>query len=79
MQNIRLDFISNIENDYLTRMAELRAMYIDLDLAIQELEDDENFEHESGAMRTISLARTHLETSLQYAIKSLCLIGEIKA
>lgn len=79
MQNIRLDFISNIENDYLARMAELRAMYIDLDLAIQELEDDENFEHESGAMRTISLARTHLETSLQYAIKSLCLIGEVKA
>lgn len=78
MQNIRLDFICNIEADYLKRMGELRAMYIDIDLAIQELEDDENFSHDSGAMRTISIARTHLETSLQYAIKSLCLIGEIQ-
>jgi len=78
MPNIRLDFISNIEDVYVQRMKELRAMYIDLDLALSEIEEDQMFDKNPGAMRTISLARTHLETSLMYAIKSLCIIGEIK-
>ena len=77
MQKIRLDFITNIASEYTARMAELRAMYIELDMAICEIEDDEGFDHETAALRTIALARTHLETSLQYAIKSLCLVGEI--
>ena len=77
MQNIRLDFITNIASEYTSRMAELRAMYINLDLAVCEIEDDVDFNHECGALRTIALARTHLEISLQYAIKSLCLVGEI--
>lgn len=78
MQNIRLDFISNIEEDYLLRMGDIRAMYIDLDLAIQEIEDDESVDRDCGVMRTVALARTHLEISLQYANKSLCLAGEIR-
>ena len=76
MHNIRFDYIENIGEEYCKRMEELRAMYIELDLAIQEMEDDENCDQECGAQRTISITRTKLEESLHYAIKSLCLIGE---
>jgi len=76
MQRIRLDYIQNIEPEYTERMRELRMMFIEIDMALQEIEDDTQFNSESGALRTLSLARTHLETSCMYGIKSLCLVGE---
>lgn len=77
MQNIRLDFIKNIEELAVEKMTNVRNEYIALDMTIQEFEDAyPNVTNE--AARCISIARTHLETSLQYAIKSLCLLGEIK-
>jgi len=79
MQCIRLDYIQDIEHEYTERMRELRSMFIDLDMALMEIEDDDRFNPESGALRTLALARTHLETSSMYAIKSLCLTGEIQS
>ncbi len=78
MNNNRLDFISNIRSDYLEKMREIRAAYIQLDVLLQDFVDDDNYDADCGAPRTIALARTNLEISLQYAIKSLCLIGEIR-
>jgi len=78
MQSLRLDYIANINQRYLDKIREIRKMYIDLDLALQEFEDDENFSAECGAVRSVSIARTHLETSSMYANKALCLMGENK-
>ena len=77
MQRLRLDYIQNIEHEYTEKMIELRRMFIEVDLALMEIGDDTLLNPESGALRTLALARTHLETSLMYVIKSLCLVGEI--
>lgn len=79
MHDIRLDFINNIRHEMIEAMTVIRKMYIELDSELQCVDDvvcdDEN---KQAALRCVSIARTHLETSLQYAIKSLCLVGEIK-
>jgi hypothetical protein len=77
MQDIRLDFITNIRPSMLLEMTNLRQMYVSLDEQIKLYENLPYFT-ESGADRTLALARTNLEISLQFAIKTLCLIGEIK-
>ena len=79
MLDIRLDFISNITPNAIEAMTLLRKLYIDMDLDLQNIEDigcDE--ENKSASLRCIAMARTNLEISLQYAIKALCLAGEIK-
>lgn len=76
MQNIRLDYIVSIDPEYRERMGQMRRMYIDLDLAVQEIEDNETTDRDCAITRTIELARTHLEISMHYAIKSLSLAGE---
>lgn len=77
MLDIRLDFIQNIAPEFMQKMCELRREYICLDAMIQEyskVAGDETTD--PVALRAIALARTHLETSLQYSIKSLCILGE---
>jgi hypothetical protein len=77
MQNIRLDFIRNIEENAIEMMTDIRNEYLALDMSIQDFEEAyPEISNEAG--RCISIARTNLETSLQYAIKALCLLGEIK-
>ena len=76
MLDIRLDFISNIQQGAIDKMTEIRRMYINLDKIIS-VQADKMLENPAG-LRAASLARTHLEISLQYAIKTLCLLGEIK-
>jgi hypothetical protein len=71
----RLDFISNIHEDFIAEMTEIRKDFIALDRKLRNLSgyDEAN---KNGALRSISLARTDIETALQYTIKALCLMGE---
>ncbi len=73
----RLDFIENIEEKAIKDMCYIRKQYMNLmeDIeAIAYLKAEKNPE----AMRTLAIARTNLEASLMYAIKTLCIAGEIK-
>ena len=79
MQDIRLDFISDIRPEMIKAMTVVRRMFLDLDSELQCFDEFNCHEENVGAaMRSVSIARTHIETSLQYAIKALCLIGENK-
>lgn len=77
MQDIRLDFISNIDPEYITAMTTLRKEFIKLDNKLSQLGDIDDAKKD-GVQRCLSIARTNIETALQYAIKALCLCGEIK-
>jgi hypothetical protein len=71
----RLDFIDKFKEGATEAMADLRKKYIALDDVLRELIK----EHSSVQFaRVVSIARTYLETSLQYGIKSLCLKHEDK-
>lgn len=72
--DIRLDFITNIDTVVVNEMSALRAQFIMLDEKLQKISDDMN--GDSAGLRAIALSRTNLEISLQYAIKSLCILGE---
>lgn len=76
MLDIRLDFINNIQPGAIEKMTHLRQMYIAID-GIINVQGDKLKDNPAG-LRAASLARTHLEISLQYAIKTLCLLGELK-
>lgn len=73
----RLDFISNIDPDYINMMTDLRKDFIALDARLRLLGTIESSKKD-GVGRCLSIARTNIETACQYAIKSLCLMGEIK-
>ena len=79
MLDIRLDFIKKIDPANIEMMTILRNKFIDLDNEMKDFEEfgchDDNVQ---AAMRSLSIARTHLETSCMHAIKALCLIGEVK-
>lgn len=74
--DIRLDYISNIRDTSIWRMTELRKQFIALDEDLKRICDDMG--GDGAGLRAISIARTHLETGLQFAIKSLCILGEQK-
>ena len=72
----RLDFISNIDPVGIEEMITMRKKFMALDadmIAIQL-----NQSSCGASARALALARTNLEISLQYAIKTLCLVYEIK-
>ena len=73
----RLDFISNIHQDFINMMTTTRQQFINLDSTLQIFSSLSQAEKE-GVNRCLSIARTHIETALQYTIKALCLMGEIK-
>ena len=77
MQDIRLDFISNIDPEYIAAMTTLRKEFIKLDKKLSQLGDIDDAKKD-GVQRCLSISRTNIETALQYAIKALCLCGEIK-
>ncbi len=74
--DIRLDFIENINQTEIDRMTEIRKKFIELDQELQQIADDLN--NNPAGLRATACARTNLEIGLQYAIKSLCLLGEVK-
>ena len=72
--DIRLDFISNINQNAVDEMTALRSQFILLDEQLRRITD--NMAGDSAGLRAIALSRTNLEIYLQYAIKSLCILGE---
>lgn len=74
--DIRLDFITKINPIAIGEMTELRRIFIAMDDHLKVVADTlENMKKPAG-QRTIALARTNLETALQFAIKSICIMGE---
>jgi hypothetical protein len=81
MQDIRLDYIEAVNSVARELMIDIRQKYIALDSSIADFQDafpNISNGRDPVAARAALIARTHLETSLQYAIKALCLCGEIK-
>lgn len=76
--NNRLDYISNIDGDGLAIMKDIRNAYIKLDEILRHFSDNILNPLDAQSSRTLALARTHLEISLFYAIKTLCIQHEIK-
>ena len=76
--NIRLDFISNIDPEGLMHMKAVRNLYMKLDDILNHQSIHPEKPLDGAAKRTLILAKTNLEISLQYAIKTLCLQYEIK-
>ena len=74
--DIRLDFISKINPMTIAEMTELRKQFIEIDEHLKIIADTLESQKKEAGQRTIALARTNLETSLQFAIKSLCIMGE---
>jgi len=73
--------MTQIAQDGLDRMSDIRQKFIDLDNDLQQIElgmDKSDQPRYSQTMRTIALARTNLETSSMYAIKSLFIAHEFK-
>lgn len=82
MSNYRLDYITKFKPGTVEKMTELRAKYIELEREIRSLRDELYVDDWISNPNVIQIARTydqaftHLETSLMYAIKMLCLLGE---
>lgn len=76
--NNRLDFISEFTNqdEAINEMKACRNRYIELDGRLRETADEVPSNPE--ACRCIAIARSHIETALQYSIKALCLKWEKK-
>lgn len=71
----RLDFISDIEPEFINMMTGARADFIKIDNNLRGLSGYTQAENE-GVNRCLSIARTNIETACQYTIKALCLMGE---
>lgn len=73
--DIRLDFIQKIDPEYIKEMSSIRDQFRCIDSFLCNLADKT---HDGAALRAIALSRTNNEIACQYAIKSLCIVGEIK-
>ena len=71
----RLDFISDIDPQFIDMMTVLRQEFILMDGKLRVIGSLTEAQRE-GVARCLSLARTNIETALQQAIKALCLMGE---
>jgi hypothetical protein len=76
--DIRLDFISNIAQEQIDGMKVVRKKFIEIDSMLSLLADDAQERKIPSAARTVALARTANEAACQSAIKSLCILGEVK-
>jgi hypothetical protein len=74
-EDIRFDVIKDIDPNYLQEMNELRDEFMALDFKLQTIGSTMSA---NASARAISHARTNLEISLMFAIKSLCILGEMK-
>jgi hypothetical protein len=77
LPDIRLDFISEIEQSHIDMMTKIRKQFILLDNELRTISTLKGADRE-GASRCLSIARTKIETACQYTIKSLCVMGEVK-
>lgn len=74
--DIRLDYINKFNPGAVEEMTEIRQAYIDLDNRLTAICGETN---DPALKRTYALARTNLEISSMYAIKSCCLAYEEKS
>lgn len=74
----RLDFITEIEAVGIDLMTQIRKAYMEIDEVLRHFSANHVNPLDAASSRTLALARTNLETSLQYAIKTLCLQYEMK-
>ena len=77
--DIRLDFITNIDPNYIEKMTEIRKGFIAIDNLLQGMADEASSKKDAAAGRAVALARTANEAACQSTIKSLCILGERKA
>jgi len=70
----RLDFISEFQDGAVEEMTEIRKKFIALDDELRALWATT---HNQPGQRAFSIARTNIESALQYAIKGLCLKYEV--
>lgn len=80
----RLDFITNIDPQFIDMMIQLRQDFIMLDEKLRIFSSLEPFNQKEGVARCLSLSRTKLEEALtkleealHYGIKSLYIMGEV--
>ena len=82
MSHNRLDYISLFKERTVEKMSEIRSKFIELESEIVNLKPNifEGFDGEEGVnvMRVFKESLKHLEVSQMYAIKLLCLLGEVK-
>lgn len=78
--NNRLDYITSFKNKQIAddEMNQLRSDFIKIDDKLR-LIASVNESHDAALVRSVSLARTHLEQAQMHAIKALCLKHENKA
>lgn len=76
--DIRLDFISKIDPNYIDKMTNIRKGFIMMDELLASLADEAATKNNAAASRAIALSRTFNEQACQSAIKTLCLLGEVK-
>lgn len=72
----RLDYFSYFKPGTVEKMTDIRAKYIELEKALEDIAPDIFTSDICNPNRTYHEALTHLEQSQMYAIKMLCLIGE---
>ena len=74
----RLNFIYEIQPIGIQLKKEIRSLFIMTDEMLIQLGKNPSFPLDVESKRTLELARTHLEISLQFTIKTLCLQFEKK-
>ncbi len=68
----RLEYIGNFKDGVIEKMSHYRKLFIALDKELIKLGDDQ------AGHRQLAIARTNLESSLMYAIKTIAIAGEKK-
>lgn len=76
MSRFRLDHISKFKPGTVEKMTEIRQKYIDLEAELEKLLPCIYDDNAICMSRVADGCLTHLEQSLSYAIKLLCLKGE---
>lgn len=76
--DIRLDFITKINSNYIDLMTNFRKQFIAIDKILMGMAREAQDKKDAAAQRAIDIARTNNEAALQAAIKSLCILGEVK-
>ncbi len=74
--DIRLDYINGINPTYVEMMTTIRGMFDAIDTSLKVLADEAA--SNPAAARAIAIARTNNEAASMYAIKTLCILGEVK-
>ena len=73
-QDNRIDYMSSFKTEAYELMNNIRKDYIALDDTLRKIAEETTID--ASAIRVLSISRTNLEASLQYAIKFICITHE---